>query len=360
MQFHHPDGYDIRRHSWPLDRVHGRMPLETAVRWGRTAGPEGEPVAWLDTETTGLAGGTGTYVFLIGIASVEDSCMALTQYFLRDLAGEPEMLQAVGEHLSRFDALVTFNGTRFDLPLLQTRFLLCRMRPELEAGSHLDLMTMARRLWYRRLGGYSLSLLEQMVLQVERLVDVPGWMIPSLYVQYLSSGDLDVVEPVYAHNAQDILSLVALHGVTGEILARPIQTKLKVDWSGLGRLLEVRGNAEAAGGCYSLALLEEQDPAVRRRTATALARHYRRTGQSQDLIALWETETQTGILPRWLALERLAMVWEWEMRDARRALTHTEQALASLNGADDHLRLRLSHRRDRLQRKTTHLSLRGA
>jgi len=353
-------GFDVRSRSWPLDRVHGLRPLADAVELGRTAGPDGATVAWLDTETTGLAGGTGTYVFLIGIASVDGGCVGLTQYFLRDLAAEPEMLEAVGDHLRRFNALVTFNGTRFDLPLLQTRFLLCRMRADIEAESHLDVMNLARRLWHRRLGGYSMALLEQMILKVERFVDVPGWMIPSLYVQFLHTGDFDVLEPVFAHNEQDILSLVALHGLAGEVLAHPDRTPVIVDWFGLGRLLDTRGNAETAADCYKLALDEEREPGVRRRAVTALARHYRLSGQPELVLDLWDHEVKVRILPPWQPLERLAMIWEWELRDPRRALTLAEKALGALNGDAQVHYQRLVHRRERLLQKASRLSLRGA
>lgn len=345
------NGYDIRIRKWPLDYVHGLMPLGAASEAGRAVGPDGERIGWLDTETTGLAGGTGTYVFLIGLGTVDDGEFILTQYFLRDLAGEAQMLQAVGDHLRRFDALVTFNGTRFDLPLLQTRFLLSRMRPSFDPEGHLDVMTFARRLWYRRLGGYSMSLLEQAVLKVERFVDVPGWQIPSLYVQYLHTGDDECIEPVFAHNAQDLLSLVALHGVTGDVLTYPERTRITIDWSGLGHLLEARGNREAAADCFRTALDEERDASVRLRTATALARHYRRAGQTENLVDLWEGEIRTGVLPAWLAMERLAMVWEWQMADPARALTLAERALSRLNGADGSQHQRLLHRRDRLLRK---------
>ncbi len=346
-------GFDIRTRFWPLDRVHGLRPLAEAVELGRTAGPEGTAVAWLDTETTGLAGGTGTYVFLIGIAAAGDGCVSLTQYFLRDLGAEPEMLAVVGDHLRRFDALVTFNGTGFDLPLLQTRFLLCRMRADIEAGSHLDVMGLARRLWYRRLGGYSMALLEQMVLKVERFIDVPGWMIPSLYVQFLHTGDFDVLEPVFAHNEQDILSLVALHGLAGEVLAHPDRTPVIVDWFGLGRLLDTRGKTDTAAGCYRLALEEEREPGVRRRVVTALARYYRLSGQLERLLELWDHEVKMSILPAWQPLERLAMVWEWELRDSNRALALTERALTTLNGNGENAKQRLLYRHERLRVKVS-------
>lgn len=345
-------GFEVRRRTWPLDHVHAHMPLDAAAALGRAVGPEATRVAWLDTETTGLAGGTGTYVFLVGIGAVDDGDFVLTQYFLRHLSAETEMLEALSDHLRTFDGLVTFNGARFDLPLLQTRFLLSRIRHDFEDAPHLDVMTLARRLWHRRLGGYSMGLLEQMVLRVERFLDVPGWMIPSLYVQYLGCGDLDLLEPVFAHNASDLLSLLSLHGLTGEMLTRPGEVRLPVDWSGLGRLLDGRGNHGAAAECYRTALCDETDAGARRRTVTALARYYRRSRERQALLGLWESEVERQILPRWQVLERLAMVWEWELREPGVALAHTERALADEALPSLHFS-RLGKRRERLLRKSS-------
>jgi hypothetical protein len=346
-------GYEVRRQYWGLTLTHGRMPLGAALEYGRALGPPGA-VGWLDTETTGLAGGTGTYVFLVGIGAVEEGAFMVTQYFLADLAAEAEMLRAVGTHLRRLDAFVTFNGARFDLPLLQTRFLLSRQRELLEERPHLDLLTYARRLWYRPLGGYSLALLEQGVLQVERLLDVPGWLIPSLYVEYLHSGDRSRLEPVFAHNEQDLLSLLALHGVAGEAVAQPERVQITVDWFGLGRILEQRGDADAALRCYEAGRPEESDVRIRRRLALALARHYRRRGERERGRGLWEDELAAGVLPLWEVLERLAMVWEWHLGDPRRALALTERALAylDLDGDDPRGGARLRRRWDRLARKT--------
>ncbi len=356
-------GFEIRRQFWGLNLTHGRMPLAAAVKRGRAIGPDGGAVGWLDTETTGLAGGTGTYVFLIGIGAIEDGMFTVTQYFLADLGAEAEMLLAVGEHLSRLDALVTFNGARFDLPLLQTRFLLSRMREFYKERPHLDLLTYARRLWYRPLGGYSLALLEHNILQVKRSLDVPGWLIPSLYVEYLRTGERGPLEPVFSHNEQDLLSLLALHGVTGEALARPDALSVTVDWFGLGRLVEQRGDGEAARRCYETNLDRETDPAVRWRTALALARHYRRRGACERLLQLWQRELVAGVLPAWKALERMAMLWEWQLGDPRLALAYTERALSSLAATPptttERAAARLGMRWDRLARKVSFRSARA-
>jgi hypothetical protein len=260
------------------------------------------------------------------------------------------MLETLRDHLRAFDGLVTFNGARFDLPLLQTRFLLSRIHHQFENAPHLDVMSLARRLWYRRLGGYSLGLLEQMVLRVDRFEDVPGWMIPSLYVQYLNCGDLDLLEPVFAHNAADLLSLVSLHGLTGEMLTDPRGVHFPVDWSGLGRLVDQRGDPDAAAACFRTALGEESDASARRRTVTALARYHRRRREIPTLLALWEAELEQRILPRWQILERLAMIREWALREPHAALELTDRALEETDIPSAQIS-RLLQRRDRLQRK---------
>jgi len=344
--------FEVRREFWSLDLVHGRMPLREALARGAALGPPGTALGWLDTETTGLAGGTGTYVFLVGIGTVEDGAFFVTQYFLTDLGAEASMLAAVGEHLRRLDALITFNGTRFDLPLLQTRFLIAR-RESLEERPHLDLITMARRLWYRPLGGYSLALLEQTVLAVDRYLDIPGWLIPSLYVQYLRTGDRTEVEPVFAHNTQDLLSLLTLHGTTGALVADPRPPAFVVDWLGLGRVLEQRGEDGAAAQCYEANLAGEGNAPARWRTALALARQYRRRGETRRLLALWERELDAGILPAWQVLERLAMVWEWQWRNPRRALAHVLRALDCCGGASPRQVERLRCRQARLAGKVS-------
>jgi len=343
-------GFEVHRQLWGLTLRHGRLLLAEAVARGRTVGPQGGAVGWLDTETTGLAGGTGTYVFLVGIGTVEDGTFVVTQYFLADLAAEAEMLRAVGDHLRGLDALVTFNGARFDLPLLQTRFLLSRQEEPLGERPHLDLATYARRLWHRPLGGYSLARLEQEVLQVRRDLDVPGWLIPSLYVEYLRTGNREPLRPVFAHNVQDLLSLLTLHGTAGETLARPQSPPAVVDWFGLGWLLEQHGDP-AAAHCYERALSGESDVRARRRAVLALARHYRRCGDRRGLLALWHRELAAGVLPAWQVLERLAVVWEWQIGDPCRALQAIARALASPEAREERAAGRLRHRWERLARK---------
>src|SRR4051794_13065804 len=194
-----------RRYS--LDHRHGPHPLGALrhVAPGLLADLGGDPrlatlpherLVLLDTETTGLAGGTGTHVFLVGLgflASEPDGATSFVvrQYFLRQLREERALLHALGATLADFGVLVSFNGKSFDWPLLTTRFIMQRLGPHRDgrAWPHLDLLHPSRRVWKHRLPSCSLGTLEQEILGVRRDSDVPGALIPELYFRYLRDGD---------------------------------------------------------------------------------------------------------------------------------------------------------------------------
>ena len=175
---------------------------------------------FLDTETTGLAGGTGTYAFLVGVAWWEAGGLQVEQYFMRDHGEEHAVLTALNERLAERHVLVTFNGKSFDWPLLETRFTMTRaIRPRAPAA-HLDLLHPARQLWRLRLGSVRLSELERHVLGAERLGwsrrnDLDSALIPQIYFDYLRGGSAEPLAGVFQHNQMDLRGLAAL---TGRIL----------------------------------------------------------------------------------------------------------------------------------------------
>ena len=202
---------------YPLDHHHGALPLaalldhdpQTAallVRDGAADGVDLRRAAFIDTETTGLAGGTGTYAFLVGIGYYTDDAFRVRQFFMRDVVEERALLHLVGETLDGFRAVVSFNGRAFDLPLLATRFTLARMAPRLADVPHLDLLFPARRLWRRRLTSCALSSLEANVLGVAREdADVPGRLIPGRLFRFVVFGQ-------GGSSCNWILSTHAVHG----------------------------------------------------------------------------------------------------------------------------------------------------
>ena len=141
--------------------------------------------AFLDTETTGLAGGAGTYAFLIGVGSIDEEGFRVRQFFMRDFGEEASLLARLTEYLSGFDVLITYNGKTYDVPLLETRYRMARSKPPFARLAHLDLLHGARRLWKLRLDSCRLVDLENQILGLEREGDLPGEMIPYYYFQYL-------------------------------------------------------------------------------------------------------------------------------------------------------------------------------
>jgi uncharacterized protein YprB with RNaseH-like and TPR domain len=163
----------------------------------------------LDTETTGLAGGTGTWVFLVGLGRFSGPDFVVRQFFLRHPGDEPALVALLSNELASAETIVTYNGRAFDVPLIETRFRIHGRAMPREA-LHLDLLATARAIWKHRLPSCSLGEVERHVLGVTRDVDAPGWMIPQLYFAYLRSRDVAALEPVFAHNRMDIVSLARL------------------------------------------------------------------------------------------------------------------------------------------------------
>ena len=204
--------------------------------------------AFLDTETTGLAGGSGTCAFLIGLGSIEDEGFLVRQFFMRDHAEEASALDALTKHLARFDVLVTYNGKSYDQPLLETRYTMCRKRHPFSKMEHLDLLYGARRLFKLRLENCRLVNLETQILGVERHGDIPGEMIPYVYFEYLRTKRGHRLVPVFEHNVLDIVSLACLTGVIPEAFRDPENARARhgIDLLGLARWLQVSGRLEEA------------------------------------------------------------------------------------------------------------------
>src|SRR5216117_3742821 len=236
----------VVRREYPLTHVHGReplapaftAPLELLSTVARAAAPAGDSrrLLFLDTETTGLAGGTGTYAFLVGVGRLDGDRFVVVQYFMRDFDEEPALLAALVPLLEQAAGVVTFNGSGFDLPLLETRFVLARRRwPALLP--HLDLLRPARRVFTARWGDCRLTTLEREVIGLERENDVPGALIPALYFDFLRSRRAAPLGRVFDHNRDDVLSLATLLGWFARALTDDADLAAG-ELAGVGRLWE--------------------------------------------------------------------------------------------------------------------------
>ena len=352
----------VVRREYPLTHRHGGEPLGDAraaslpllAQAARVEGGVGavDGLLFLDTETTGLAGGTGTYPFLVGVASLEGARVVVTQYFMRDFDDEPALLAALEPLLSRASAVVTFNGAGFDLPLLETRFVLARRRWP-AALPHLDLLRPARRVWTGWLSDCRLSTLESAVLGLEREDDVPGAMIPLLYFDYLRSRRAAPLRRVFEHNRADVLSLVALVGWFGRALADGADVRPE-ELAGLGRLWEPV-DLERGLGCYRAALEAGLPEHVARWARLRLACWEKRAARWEAACTLWEAARAHEVFdPRpW---EELAKYHEHRARDLAAAREVVEDALglARAAGAASRVLAAFAYRLDRLNRRLEH------
>ena len=197
-----------------------------------------ERIAFLDTETTGLAGGTGTLAFVTGVGRITPAGFLVRQFFLRDFDEEASALAALADHLEQFEVLVTYNGKSFDQPLLETRYRLSRRKPPFARMEHLDLLYGARRLWKLHFESCRLVELENRVLGVTRVGDVPGELIPQLYFNYLRTQRATQLEAVFEHNRLDIVSLACLTSIVPRAFHSPHDVSLAgTELIGLGRWL---------------------------------------------------------------------------------------------------------------------------
>lgn len=349
----------IVRHEYPLTHRHGSMaldgltraPLELLGRLTRLDGPAPDParLLFLDTETTGLAGGTGTYAFLVGAGWQEDNRFVVTQYFMRDLDEEPALLAALAPVLERAAALVTFNGGGFDVPLLETRFVLARRRwPALMP--HLDLLRPARRMWTACYEDCRLATLERAVLGLARESDVPGGLIPSLYFDWLRLRRASPLARVFAHNRDDVLSLAALLSWFTQALSEAPSLSAG-EWAGLGRLWE-DVDLDRALLCYRTALERGLDGEHGHVVRLRLAWWEKRAARWDAACALWETAARHGHFdPRpW---EELAKFHEHRRRDfvAAHSVVTAALGLARASGVPGRVLEAFDHRLGRIERR---------
>jgi uncharacterized protein len=357
------DGVEVIRARFALTHRHGRTALGESARLlaMRGEGVHLSDTLWLDTETTGLAGGTGTYVFLVGLGSFNSTTFTIEQFLLRRLSAEGRFLSLIQESLARARHVVTFNGQRFDLPLLEARCILTRLRP-ISLDLHTDLIHPARRLWHRVLGTHRLSMLEAEILGAPRGDDIPGWLIPQVYVQYLRSADRMALEPILSHNRSDLLALLGLHAHVARVLRDPEEAGGPIDWEGAGVLLARRDNPRQAAMCFERALAGPLAVRDRWRVMRRCVRQYRVIGEDGRPRALWEDAARTcsdAGRYRPLILVEVAKARE-RAGDPAGARAAAEEALriASLDlaGAAQHPSLFL----DRLRRRVERLDRRSA
>lgn len=282
-------------------------------------------ILYLDTETTGL-GGSGTVAFLVGMGWLNDEGFEVHQFLMRDYPEEPYLLKHVAAGLERFDVLCTFNGSTFDVPLLESRLLMNRMDRSCLEMPHIDLLHMSRRLWKLRLGRCNLSRLEEAILGQPREEDLPGSEVPQRYFDYLKTKREDLLDDILKHNAQDIASLCVLLNRMADMYQHPEQIRFSEDVYSMGRALEKNRQPERARTCYRLASRGRMGAAA----SAALAVSWRRAGEREEAAKVWREMAATGRGGAGPMIE-LAKYEEHGRKDLEAALYWTERAMAKLS-----------------------------
>jgi uncharacterized protein len=330
--------------AWPRLGLLARAPLA-----GR--------LLFFDLETTGLAGGAGTYAFLIGCGWFDGPAFRTRQLFLSAFDAEAAMLAGLASLARDAGALVTYNGKSFDLPLIENRFVIHRMPIALSDLPHIDLVHPARRFWRdspvrdgrsergdAEASGDSscrLTSLERTQCGFEREGDVPGFEIPSRYFAYVRSGNARPLAAVLEHNRLDLISLAMLTARTAQMLEEgPAAARSAREALGLGRIYEQGSLIGDAWTSYALAAgISEStdtgrgfqaDPTTRAEALRAYALLGRRQRKYEDAAEGWRRLLQLPDCPATLAREAseaLAVHHEHRLRDAATARQFASQAL---------------------------------
>ena len=345
-----------REHIVPLDGLRGidRTTLEeiracdpafTGERW------DVRKLLFLDTETTGLSGGAGTLAFEIGLGFIDARGMVIRQYVMRDYGEESAMLAEIASLLPRFDTLVTFNGKSFDIPLLESRMVMHRIRVHLTDWPHLDLLHACRRVYKLRLGRCSLSALEEAVLGESRTDDLPGAQVPQRYFDYLRTREFALLEDVLRHNRQDVESLASLTGHLCSAFREPEQLAHAEDAFCVGRTLLRGGHTEEGRRCLRILGMSSMSSQAH----MVLSAIYKKSREWASSVETWTAMIARGEGGTWPYVE-LAKYYEHTERDYARALRYAGAALSrALNlsplGGDDAEIATLRKRVERLKRK---------
>jgi uncharacterized protein YprB with RNaseH-like and TPR domain len=318
-------------------RSQNRVKDTAATR--RVRGLLEDPEKWLflDTETTGLAGGTGTYAFLVGLAWWDASGLQVEQLFLRDLHEEYSLLQELAQRIAERPVLVTFNGKTFDWPLLENRFTMTRVIRVPQLAAHLDLLHPARSLWRLRLGSVRLVELERHVLDAERLGwrredDVASALIPQYYFEYLRGGTGQPLAAVVRHNQMDLRGLAALFGKINSLLESRedgFGGTDSLDLFGLSRFLHRKGEKELAHSACAYALNAGLPAEFRSQATRELALMAKRRGDRERAASLLQ-ELVANPEETVFACEQLAMHYERHTRDLARAVEFAQLGLKTL------------------------------
>lgn len=326
---------------------------QTLARLAREPGLEQvapEKMLFLDTETTGLHGGTGTVPFLVGLAYFEKGALRVEQLFLKRLGEEKPLLKVLSGHMERASMWVTYNGKCFDWPLLKNRLVLNRL-PTPPPRPHLDLLHVCRRVFKPRLGTARLKELEVGVLGYERQGDIDGALIPQSYFDFLKTHDTEELETVLEHNVQDLVSLAALLADVARLFEKTEAHDAPQDCLSMAHVAWKAGERARAEALATEVLRTSTQPHVLSEACSLLASLHAKDRNFPKAVGALEEAVALPQLPGDVKQRlhlRLAKLYEHRLSRLDRALEH-----ARLSAPAEHAHLH-ARRLARLSRRLQH------
>src|SRR5712691_1519450 len=317
------EGLVVIDHHLPLSHQHGKRDLAPITVLHQPRPPMGqalptEQLVFLDTETTGLAGGTGTLAFLVGLGRIDGEVLRLRQFFLTGFRGEAALLEAAAAWSAGRQYLVTFNGKSFDAPLLATRYRLARLPDPFAGLHHVDLFHPTRRAFSRQWPDCRLQTAEQRLLGFQRVHDLPAHLVPETWFAFIRQGTTQKLPALLAHNRWDLVSLVALLPALTEAFIMPAESG--ADVVAIARYWRAQGDELAA-----LAHLQAHERQLDTTGLLALALLYKRLCLWEPAVSIWHRLAERQCLS---ALEHLAKYYEHVQRDYHAALALARQLQA--------------------------------
>jgi len=340
-------------HNYGINEIHlGKKLKEFKIhplitKYSKIKAPKFNNLIFIDTETTGLAGGTGTYIFLIGIGYFKDHKVILKQYFLTDLINEKDLIEQLLKSINKDTIYVSYNGKSYDVPLINSRSVFHKCMGRLNKFNNIDLLHISRRFWRDMLDNFSLQNIERNILNSVRVGenDIPGSAIPDAYFNYLQTKNAIIMQNVIYHNRIDILSLIVLFEKINNILYSSDLSS--VNSLEIGRLYMQADMVKKAIEIFNDII--EKNP-NNLQAIKELSFIYKRKGELTKAADLWLKAAQFNEEYAFLELAKLE---EHCHHDYPKALNWTEKALSSkfedptYNNEDTH---KLQHRRKRLER----------
>lgn len=312
---------------------------------------------FIDLETTGLSGGTGVIPFLVGMGYYRDNKFIVAQYFLGDPGAEERMIKELNQFFSdmEFQSVITYNGKVFDIPLLETRYILKRQPFMLNELPHLDFLFPARSLWAHKLENCRLHSLALEVVKTGRTEDIPSAEIPWRYFQYIQTGEYDLVEPILYHNQEDILSLLGVIIVGSQIFSEdPKSSKADaMDFFGAGKVLEKFGQMEKSSLYFQKAIEGHLSNEIFLSARRRLSVQFKKNLDWDKAVSLWKEMASAEIPSNNLlfSLRELAMYYEHKTKDYLEAKKMSEEGFVLARNFSAYYERDFSHRMERLRLK---------